>query len=82
MEAVAGKPLPTRGMHIKMTGGNGSVVWSTGRLTWRLAYCVPRTPFPYQLFSVLKGRMPQSLSVWLDQETEDKVAVGLATTVA
>ena len=34
-----------------MSGGNGSVVWSTGRL----AYCV----------------------LWLDQETEDKVAVGL-----
>ena len=47
-----------------------------------MAYCVPRTPFPYQLFSVLKGRMPQSLSVWLDQETEDKVAVGLTTTIA
>ena len=34
-----------------MSGGNGSVFWSTGRL----AYCV----------------------LWLDQETEDKVAVGL-----
>jgi len=31
----------------RVTSGNGSVVWSTGRLTWRLAYCVPRTSFPY-----------------------------------
>ena len=38
-----------------MTSGNSSVVWTTRRLTGRLAYCVP----------------------WLDQETEDKVAVGL-----
>ena len=38
--------------------GNGSVVWTTGRLTGRLAYCV----------------------LWLDQETEDKVAVGLIAT--
>ena len=44
--------------------------------------CAKNTISLYQLFSVLKGRMPQSLSVWQDQETDDKVAVGLTTTVA
>ena len=39
----------------RVTSGNSNVVWTTRRLTGRLAYCV----------------------LWLDQETEDKVAVGL-----
>ena len=62
-----------------VTGGNGSVVWSTGRLTWRLhgLLCAKNI---ISLLTVLCIEMKNAtITVWLDQETEDKVAVGLTT---
>ena len=65
----------------RVSGGNGSVVWSTGRLIWRLAYCVQKNII--SLLTVLCIEMKNAtITVWLDQETKDKVAVGLTATVA
>ena len=78
MEAVAGKPLPTRGMHIKSDGWQWwcSLEHRKTDMETGLLCAKNIISLPIVLCIEMKNA---TITVWLDQETEDKVAVGLTT---